>query len=365
MEYLSRILHLVGDSEDFRFHPKCKALKLNHLCFADDLVMFCTGHLPSMKLMISGFLAFSAASGLVMNSEKSEGFFNGIPQDKVMEFLLCLGFKQGHLPFKYLGVPISPNRLSVMECHKLVELMVARIRGWSSRRLSYAGWVTLVKSVLMALHTYWAQIFLLPMIVLKEVEAICRNYLWEGHEHYTKSPPVAWSEVCKSKKTGGLGLRDIKAWNVAAVGKLAWWITCKADHLWVKWVHQVYLRGHDWFSYKPTQDSTWGWRKICSTRDALSPGQLWYGSDYSIQKGYQWLNGSHTKVNWSQVIWNRYSLPKHSFITWLGAKNRLQTRQRLSSIGVCTVTDCFLCSSGEDSVEHLFFVASSVLSVCN
>ena len=41
MEYLSRLLiKAAGDHVDFRFHPRCNRIKLNHLCFADDLIFF-------------------------------------------------------------------------------------------------------------------------------------------------------------------------------------------------------------------------------------------------------------------------------------------------------------------------------------
>ena len=43
MEYLSRILTVPNGHEHFKFHPRCKDLKLNHLCFADDLMLFCKG----------------------------------------------------------------------------------------------------------------------------------------------------------------------------------------------------------------------------------------------------------------------------------------------------------------------------------
>ena len=43
IEYLSRLLKVAGDHENFRFHPRCNRLKLNHLCFTDDLVIFCRG----------------------------------------------------------------------------------------------------------------------------------------------------------------------------------------------------------------------------------------------------------------------------------------------------------------------------------
>lgn len=43
MEYLSRILAKVGERQEFRFHERCDKMRLNHLMFADDLMLFCYG----------------------------------------------------------------------------------------------------------------------------------------------------------------------------------------------------------------------------------------------------------------------------------------------------------------------------------
>lgn len=40
------------------FHPGCSHLKLNHLAFADDLLMFCKGNVASVVLLLRGFASF-------------------------------------------------------------------------------------------------------------------------------------------------------------------------------------------------------------------------------------------------------------------------------------------------------------------
>ena len=40
MEYLSRCLGELKEDHDFNFHPKCEGIKLTHLMFADDLLLF-------------------------------------------------------------------------------------------------------------------------------------------------------------------------------------------------------------------------------------------------------------------------------------------------------------------------------------
>ncbi|XP_019236233.1 PREDICTED: uncharacterized protein LOC109216524 [Nicotiana attenuata] len=48
MEYLSRVLKCMSNLADFKFHPMCKNLKLTHLIFVDDLMIFCKGKKESV-----------------------------------------------------------------------------------------------------------------------------------------------------------------------------------------------------------------------------------------------------------------------------------------------------------------------------
>ncbi|XP_074300630.1 uncharacterized protein LOC141631922 [Silene latifolia] len=233
MEYLSRILTCATGKLKFHYHPLCKQLKLSHLMFADDLLMFCKGDAASMMVLLRAFSSFSLASGLKMNSTKSEVYFNGVPATLRKDILSISGFIEGQLPFKYLGVPITAGRLKKNDCAVLIDKIVERIRSLGAKKLSYAGRLTLVESVLVTMHRYWASIFVLPKGVLSRVDAIYRNFLWEGHAEYNSVPRVAWHKVCVPKIEGGLGLKDSHVWNVATIGKLVWWLVVKPDKLWV------------------------------------------------------------------------------------------------------------------------------------
>ncbi|XP_059295322.1 uncharacterized protein LOC132048633 [Lycium ferocissimum] len=248
MEYFTRIMKWVSEQERFEYHTKCKSLKLNHLCFADDMLIFSKGDFLPVVMLLRGLKTFSEASGLTTNNAKSNIFSANMPAQVIDDLCELTGYSKGRLPFRYLGVPISSKRLSAVECEMLVEKMVAKIRTWGSRNLSYAGRVQLVNSVLMHIHAYWSFIFLLPKGVMKEIVAICRNFIWSGHTTTGKSPLVAWDDICKPQKEFGLGVKDCHIWNEAAVAKYIWNIANKTDNLWVKWVHHIYLKEIDWWN---------------------------------------------------------------------------------------------------------------------
>lgn len=71
MEYLVRELNQLAANGDFNYHPRCERLNSNHICFADDLLMYCRDDLSSVKLMHASFMRFSEAFGLKANNEKS------------------------------------------------------------------------------------------------------------------------------------------------------------------------------------------------------------------------------------------------------------------------------------------------------
>ncbi|KAK9705083.1 hypothetical protein RND81_07G032700, partial [Saponaria officinalis] len=53
---------------------------------------------------------------------------------------------------------------------------------------------------------------------------------------------VASHKICTDKKHGGLGLINNTLFNKAAMGMYVWYLASKADHLWIHWVSNVYLK---------------------------------------------------------------------------------------------------------------------------
>ncbi|KAK9697836.1 hypothetical protein RND81_08G064600 [Saponaria officinalis] len=95
MEYLSRVLMEVQSFQGFKYHSLCRRLHLAHLCFADDLFMFCYGNVSSVSILMRGFLTFSRAFGLVMNKQKSCLYANGIEDTNMQRILLITGISRG------------------------------------------------------------------------------------------------------------------------------------------------------------------------------------------------------------------------------------------------------------------------------
>ncbi|KAK9749825.1 hypothetical protein RND81_02G153300 [Saponaria officinalis] len=317
--------------------------------------MFCKGDKTSVMLMLRAFQTFSEASGLKMNGSKSNIYCNGVDDGVIRLVEEATGMKCGGIPFRYLGVCISPKRLGISDCERLVDKVTARITLLGSKKLSYAGRLVLIKAVYSTLHNYWARIFILPKNVLNRIDAICRKFLWHGNDSKESPPLVAWDTICQPKRLGGLGLKKLHLWNIAALGKYVWWIEKKSDHLWVKWVHAIYIKDKNWMEFVPSASASWSWRKICWVKDMLKP---WLAgcSSYSVKLGYSWLCTGGTEVPWHCCMRNRFLIPKHSFFCWLIAHQHLLTQDRLMQMRITQRNYCFLCADAAENHSHLFFL---------
>lgn len=203
MEYMHMIMQGLKNVPDFNFHSKCERLSIVNLSFADDLLLFTRGDLRSVELVMETFESFSQSTGLRANPAKCQLYFGIVPEAVQHAIRMRTGFGTGVLPFRYLGVPLTSKKLTIVQCQPLIDKLVARIRHWSAKLLSYGGRVQLIKSVLFAVTNYWLQCFPLPKGVLHNIEAICRSFLWSNSDTVTRKSPVAWEKVCTPKRQGG------------------------------------------------------------------------------------------------------------------------------------------------------------------
>ncbi|KAL0431096.1 UNVERIFIED_CONTAM: hypothetical protein Sradi_0735600 [Sesamum radiatum] len=74
IEYFSPLVKRKTSDSEFNFHPKCVKLKITHLFFADDLILFSRGDLPSIHILMECLQEFRDVYGIVVNTSKSSIF---------------------------------------------------------------------------------------------------------------------------------------------------------------------------------------------------------------------------------------------------------------------------------------------------
>ncbi|KAJ8429362.1 LOW QUALITY PROTEIN: hypothetical protein Cgig2_033194 [Carnegiea gigantea] len=160
-----------------------------------------------------------------------------------------------------------------------------------------------------------------------------------------------------------LGRQNLDAWNKASVAKLVWCVALKKDKLWVRWVHEKYLKQQSWWDYHHPPDCSWHWKKIVAIKELFKQGVsqsatwTWQGnSGFSIKNGYTWLLGDLTYKEWHRVIWARTVTPRHAFIMWILIHHRVPVKSRLARF-IAKISDCacVMCNAAEEDSNHLFF----------
>ena len=97
-----------------------------------------------------------------------------------------------------------------------------------------AGRVQLVNSTIPDMHSYWAQVFLLPRRLIHMVEQVCIGFIWSLDKQKGSKPKIAWKYVCLPKVFGGLNICNLRVWNKVAILKSLWVVASKKDRLWIK-----------------------------------------------------------------------------------------------------------------------------------
>ena len=270
MEVFNLILvKKIEESQCFKFHCKCDSQRITHLCFADDLLVFSFGNGNSARVIKAALDDFYSVSGLKASMEKSQIFFSCVKPNMRRIILGILPFDIGKIPFKYLGIPMCVNMLFKRDCFALVDKIKLRVCNWKNKMLSFAGRLQLINSVLTSIHVYWASIFKIPIATIREIEMICRNFLWANGEVVRGKAKVKWSDVCKPKINGGLGIKDLRFWNDALLIKHIWNLISNKKSLWVQWVRENYIGDGNFWEIWQKKSMNWTWKRFLELRKTV------------------------------------------------------------------------------------------------
>ena len=94
-----------------------------------------------------------------------------------------------------------------------------KIQGWKEKLLSKGGKEILIKAVAQAIPVYSMACFDLTKTLCEELSNMINRYWWSQVDKENKIHWASWEKMTKTKKTGGLGFRDLHAFNLAILAK--------------------------------------------------------------------------------------------------------------------------------------------------
>ncbi|KAL0357696.1 UNVERIFIED_CONTAM: putative mitochondrial protein [Sesamum calycinum] len=218
------------------------APSISHLLFADDTMVFCPATLSTVPVVRIVLDTYKLASGQEINLHKSSAVFS---RNTPWDTRLVLGIR-----------------------------LENKHEGWQEKSLSQAGKTVLIQAVVQAIPSYAMSCFKLPKSLLQEFQALAANFFWHDEDR-RRIHWLAWDQMCSSKLEGGLGFRNLEAFNLALLAKQLWRLLTRPESL----VYQV-LKAKN-FPHSHLFDATLGsrpsytWRSIFTAMNLFCSGCRW------------------------------------------------------------------------------------------
>jgi len=173
-------------------------LEISHLLFADETLIMCDADIDQIHNLDHILLCFEAISGLKVNLQKFE--LVAVGKISYIEGLAnILSCNISSLSLRYLGLLLGAPFKSKAIWDGVIKEMEKRLPTWQKIYLSKGGYLTLIKSTLSNISTYFLSRFPLPAGIANRLEHFQRDFLWDspGGEHNLHL--VNWKTVCSPK----------------------------------------------------------------------------------------------------------------------------------------------------------------------
>ncbi|XP_060211737.1 uncharacterized protein LOC132639298 [Lycium barbarum] len=262
-EVLTRLLNKLFDIPRFSgFNMQSNGPMINHLSYADDIIIFCAGKTYTIQLIIEALNKYENNSGQLINKAKCCFLMaddTPIKRRKIVAKLLK--FQEKEFPIIYLGCPLFAGRKRVHFFTDMVTRIVQRIGSWHNRFLSTGGRIILIKHVLSAMPMHLLSICQPPKTTIQQIEKAFANFFWGSFEGKNKYHWASWDKLCYPTAEGGIGVRSLQDTSDAFAAKL-WWNFRTKDSLWTEFMRAKYSQRVHPMARKWNYSQSHTWRRM-------------------------------------------------------------------------------------------------------
>ncbi|XP_027156321.1 uncharacterized protein LOC113757111 [Coffea eugenioides] len=246
---------------------------VSHLFFADDSLIFCKADPKNAAELRRILQVYEKGTGQMVNLEKSSVFFSkNVDQQLQLATSQALGDIQIVNKGRYLGLPMVVTRSKHQLFGYIKDNIQHRLQRWKNKLLSAAGKEVMLKAVAYALPTYTMSCFKIPKRMCKDINSIVANYWWGEANGRNKMHWSSWSNISRDRKSGGLGFKDLEAFNIALLGKQVWRLLTQPNLLVSKVLKARYFPKESIFNCKVPANASWIWKGLMGARKFMEGG---------------------------------------------------------------------------------------------
>ncbi|KAK2651619.1 hypothetical protein Ddye_011475 [Dipteronia dyeriana] len=209
---------------------------ISHMFFANDSILFCKAsreNSPSIKKILD---IYEKGLGQQINLHKSSiTFCPNVDVNSKSGIQQLLGVEDCNCKERYLVLPSMAGRNKRRLFNDIKERVWKKIQGWNGSFFHLVG-----------------------------NRGGKRKIIW-----------VSWSNMCKLKNQGGLGFKDLSAFNQALLAKQAWRILIGPDSLAARVLKAKYFRDSNFLSTSVKVGCSHIWRSLLWGRELLVKGLRW------------------------------------------------------------------------------------------
>ncbi|XP_055835240.1 uncharacterized protein LOC129903721 [Solanum dulcamara] len=275
-EVLSRLLNNLHHHPNYQgFFMAKRGPKINHLSFADDVIIFSSGRAQTLQLIMETLHTYESTSGQLINRDKSQFMVpSNAFNSTVRRIKKVTGFRQKDSPITYLGCPLYIGRQKLIYYSDLIAKVVNRITGWQAKILNYGGRVTLVKHVIQALPIHLLSASSPPITILKQIQSITANFFWGWKNDKRKYHWSSWKNLSYPYDEVGIGVRQIS--DVAKSFQYKqWWTFRTKNSLWGDFTKAKYCQRSNPITKKWHTGQSLIWKHLMKNKHKVEPHIQW------------------------------------------------------------------------------------------
>ncbi|XP_019414594.1 PREDICTED: uncharacterized protein LOC109326361 [Lupinus angustifolius] len=254
-------------------------IDISILQFADDTILVCNSNINNLWTIKSILRCFELVSSLRVNFQKISLVGINIQEQVLVAAANFISCKVDSILFFYPGVLVgaNPRRCATWQC--VIDAVTKRLANWKIKHIFFVGRLTLINFVLNSVPIYMLSLYKAPKKVISKLLSLEKSFLWGNNSGDRGIVWVSWEEICKPKKEGGLGVKNLFLFNKALLCKWKWRRVQEPNSLRVEVLNSKY--GTELDIQSSITDSAW-WQDLGSlSRDV---GTLGDGFESNISK---------------------------------------------------------------------------------